>query len=247
VLDAFRQYEEAIRLAPTAPLFLETLGDRAEYVNFHALAVSVYEKLGNQALLKTARAYAALGDLERALEWSRRAVERNPYDLAALRALSEFLEQKGEPGEARTLDQRIAELIDDPGKRFLPPVLTFDPPRPTLEIDAPTRVGKTTIYDHSAFSVTMANPSARPVEILSVQLSSLGTGNPSGLGNIVGYWPFRHGDRWLAQGQALTFDKTWGFRVDTGHEQLSYVFDVCWRGEGDVKQCRSHRLDLFPR
>ena len=88
--------------------------------------------------------------------------------------------------------------------------------------------------------------SARRIEILDVNVTTAGTASTSGLGNIVDYWPFPSNDHHIEPGQVLRFTKTWGFTSKARHEQLSYVFDVCWRGDNDVKQCRSDRLDLFP-
>ena len=194
----------------------------------------------------TSRVHASLGNLAEAIEWSGRAVIRNPYDVEALASLRELLLKNGDAHEAASLQRQIAELEADPSQRHIPPLLTFDPPRPTLNLDTPTQEGRAVVYDHSLWSVTLSNPSSRPIEILSVKLTTAGTASSSGLGDIKSYWPFPPNDQRLAAGQALSFTKTWGFTTNTQPEQLSYVFDVCWRGDDDVKQCRSDRVDLFP-
>jgi len=246
-LDALRSYEEAAEAAPRAPLFQETLGRRAEYLGFADLAIEAYTRLGHAALLDLARAWAAKGDAGQALELARRALARNPYDADALRTARAQAEALGDAAAVRELAGQEQALARDPRQKQLPATLRFDPPHPILEIGEPTNVGETTVYDHSQFSVTLENPSRRPIEILQVGLVSAGTGAQSGLGDIRSYWSYPSGANRLAPGEALRFDKVWGFTVDSDHEQLSYVFELCWRGEGDAKQCRTQRVDLFPR
>jgi TPM domain len=243
-VDAFNHYEEALKRAPHDPLFQQVLGDRARYVGFYDLAVSAYSKLGPEGYIPIALTYREQGDYKRAAAWVRRAVQRNPYDTAALRLLRDVLGQAHDAG-SREVDAQLAALGRDPTHKDLPLEVSFDPARPALHIDDTTQVGKTAVYDYSFFSVTLANPSARPVQITKVVLASAGTGSRSGLGDIKRYWSYPSGAPRLAPGESVRLDRTWGFTVDTPHEQLSYIFDVCWKGDGDVEQCGSHRLDLF--
>ena len=145
--------------------------------------------------MQTARSLARLGETVAAADWLRQALERNPHDLDALRALRGLLDEGSR--EAGALNRRIAELVDDERRPHLAPTLSFSPVRPTLNATDPTRVGETTVYDHSLFSVALSNPSGRPIAIDRVVLTSAGTGAPSGLGDIVGSWPFRNRERLL--------------------------------------------------
>lgn len=246
-VDALGHYEEAARAAPQAPLFQETLGQRAEFLAFADLAIAAYARLGDEAVYDLARAHASKGDAKQALHFARRALARNPYDTDALWLARAQLESLGQTAGARELAAQRDALSKGGERKDLPLTLRFDPGRPVLDTGEPTDVDGTTVYDHSRFSVTLRNPSGRPVEVLRVAVASAGTGGRSGLGDVRSYWKFPSGANRLAPGEAVTFDKTWGFTTDTAHEQLSYVFDVCWRGDGDAKQCRSQRIDLFPR
>jgi tetratricopeptide (TPR) repeat protein len=243
---ALEHYEQAVREAPKAPLFQESLGRRAEFVAFPDLAIEAYGKLGDAAAYDLALAYAGKGDARQALHFAQRALALNPYDSDALQTARAQLEALGDDAGAREIAARQDALARAPERKELPATLRFDPPRPILEIGEPTKVDGATVYDHSQFSVTLENPSRRPIEILRVNLISAGTGARSGLGDIRSYWSYPSGPNRLAAGEAVTFGKTWGFTVDSAHEQLSYIFELCWRGENDVKQCRSQRVDLFP-
>ena len=109
------------------------------------------------------------------------------------------------------------------------------------------QVGDATVHDHSDFGVTMTNTSRRPVRIESVQLTSHGTAGASGLGDVKDYWDYPSGDHVLAPGESFSFDKLWGFTVDTGHEHVRYRFETCWRGVGEsVRQCRVQWVDVMP-
>jgi hypothetical protein len=245
--QAIRHYERAAALAPTAPLFQETLARRAEYIGFHDLAIDAYRKLGDAAALDVARVYATRGEPAEGLEFVRRALTRNPYDRDALRAERDLLAQAGDAEGARGVEARLAALADAAEHKDRPVELRFDPAAPAFEIGSPTRVGDTQVYDHAVFSVTLDNPSGRPVELTSVRVTSAGTGTLSGLGDIRGYWDYPSGRNRVDAGQSIRFDKTWGFTKDTAHEQLSWVFDYCWRGPEDLRQCRTQRMDLLPR
>ena len=245
-LDALRHYEEAARLGSNAPAINDRLARRAEYLGFYDLAIEAYSRLGDPAALDVARVYAQKEKHAEAARSARRAVELNPYDHDALEALRGYLVAAGDAAGAAEIQAKLAALAASPDRKDQPIGVRFDPPAPTLVIDAPTLVGTTKVFDHSRFAVTLDNPTGRPVQIVSVVLRSAGTGGSSGLGNIRDYWTYPSpGNRIPARGSAR-FDRTWGFTSDTRNDQLSYWFDVCWRGDGDVRQCRSERLDMFP-
>ena len=93
----------------------------------------------------------------------------------------------------------------------------------------------------------MTNTSWRPVVIESVRLSSHGTAQASGLGDVKNYWDYPSGEHRLAPGESVSFDKLWGFTVDTGHEHVRYTFRTCWHGVGEtVRQCRTQWVDVLP-
>ena len=51
-------------------------------------------------------------------------------------------------------------------------------------------------------------------------------------------------------GEAVYFDKEWGFVVDTGHEHVRYEFRVCWHGTNTherTRQCRTQWIDALPK
>ena len=245
-LEALRHYEEAARLGASAPVIHDTLARRAEYLGFYDLAIESYKQLGDAGALDVARVYAQKGEHEQAARSARLALEANPYDRIALEALRGHLAAAGDAAGAAEIEAKLAALAGGPDRKDQPIGVRFDPPAPTLVIDAPTLVGTTKVFDHSRFGVTLDNPTGRPVQIVSVVLRSAGTGGSSGLGNIRDYWTYPSpGNRIPARG-STRFDRTWGFTSDTNNDQLSYWFDVCWRGDGDVRQCRSERLDMFP-
>jgi hypothetical protein len=197
--------------------------------------------------LSLAEAYNDLGDAETARRWVSRALEENPYDLHALRWRKFLAERNGKADEARRSDETIAMLSADPERRASPVVLYFNPPVPKFEPDTTVEVNGTTVFDHSDFGVTMRNTSNRTVKVESVTLTSMGTAAASGLGNIRGYWRFPAGDSHLLAGESVSFDKVWGFTVDTGHEHVRYVFRTCWRGLGStVRQCGTQWVDTMP-
>ena len=88
--------------------------------------------------------------------------------------------------------------------------------------------------------------SGRTVEIERIFMQSHGTGASSGLGEMKDRFRFPSSDYQLAPGASAELERVWGFTEETQHEQLSYVFDICWRGEDDIRRCHVHRVDLFP-
>jgi tetratricopeptide (TPR) repeat protein len=243
--EAFTHYERAIALSPHNLLFHETQGARASYVGFWDLAVTSYAELGSAALLPLADAQRAAGDTDAAIASARRAIARDPFWIEAHELLGRLLEAKGDRAAARAEERRVAEIRSDPGRPGASLALAFDPPNPVLHGDAPTRVGDTDVYDHSYFGTTIANPSARDVEIESVILVSDGTADRSGLGDIKDYWRYPSGRHRLRAGESVRLERTWGFTVKTGNQQLRYAFDVCWKGDGG-RQCRDYHVDLLP-
>ncbi len=123
----------------------------------------------------------------------------------------------------------------------------FEPERPSFHPETTLQSEGVTVHDHSQFRVTMTNRSWRPVVIESVRLSSHGTARASGLGDVKDYWDYPSGEHRLAPGESVSFDKLWGFTVDTGHEHVRYRFRTCWRGVGEtVRQCRTQWVDVLP-
>jgi len=233
--------------AARSPLFGETLGDRARYMGFHDLAVRAYARLGRWGQAELAEALAARGDPARAAEIGRDVVNENPYDPTALRTLHGHLQRAGREEEAAEIAGRIAALASDDRGRQQPLAIAFDPPDPVYDIEESTQVGDVEVFDHAYFTLTLTNPTRRPVEVEQVKVRTVGYGpGRSGLGDIRSYfeWPEPHR---LEPGQSVQVSRTWGFTVDTPHDQLSYVVEVCWRGEGEPHQCRHRRLDLMPR
>lgn len=245
--QALSAYEAARRAAPQDPLVLQTLGDRALYLDFPELAIPALEKIGRGVELSVAEAYNDLGDAQAARRWVSRTLEENPYDLHALRWQKFLAEKDGRTEEARRSDETIAMLSEDPERSANPIVLIFDPPVPKFEPDTTIDVNGTEVFDHSDFGVTMRNSSHRPVEIESVTLTSVGTATASGLGNIKSYWRFPAGQNRLLAGESVEFNKVWGFTVNTGHQHVRYVFRTCWHGvRTTVHQCRTQWVDTMP-
>jgi hypothetical protein len=245
-LAALSHYERTTRLAPGNRFFERKLGDRAAYIGFSDLAASAYETLHPFAKLDLARARPAAGDTALAIEAAAAAVDRNPFDLEALRWLHWIQKQQGLASAAALTAARIEKTRADPTRPYDPVVATFSPESPTLHIEAPTQVGETTVYDHSFFSVALTNTSAGDVAIEAVRCYSDGTPGSSGLGDVKDYWSYPSGGHTLAAGESVRLDKTWGFTVDTQHRLVRYTFDVCWRGAGE-RQCADYAVDVFSR
>jgi tetratricopeptide (TPR) repeat protein len=244
---ALAAYEAAIRKAPEDPLVLETLADRALYLGFPELAIPALAKIERGVELRLAEAYANDGDPGSARLWTERALAENPFDWYALHRLKHLAERHGSAQEVALVDAQIAALTADPAGRVHPVELTFDPAQPAFHPESTVQSDGVTVYDHSHFRVTMKNTSYRPVEIESVRLTSHGTAAASGLGEVRDYWRYPAGGRRLRPGESVSFEKLWGFTVDTGHEHVRYTFRTCWRGVGeDVRQCRTHWVDVLP-
>ena len=245
--EALAAYEEALRAAPEDPLVLQTLADRALYLGFPELAIPAYEKIGRGVELSLAEAHNDNGDRAAARLWVSRALEEDPHDLYALRWQKFLADLDGDHDEGKRAEAAIAKLAKDPQRTANPVVLSFDPPHPGFDPDTTIDVNGTTVFDHSRFGVSMRNTSNRMVEIESVKLTSMGTARASGLGDVRGYWRFPAGGNRLRAGESVTFDKQWGFTVETGHEHVRYVFRTCWHGvDTTVRQCRTQWVDALP-
>ena len=247
VAPALAAYEAAARAAPEDPFVLQTLADRAVYLGFPELAIPALEKAGPGFELSLAEAWHDVGEAKLASAWVDRALAEDPYNLHALNWKQFLAEQHGSDREKEMARAQVLLVFSSPKKQTNPVWLRFDPERPRFHPDTTLRSGATTVHDHSQFRVTMTNPSARPVVIESVRLTSRGTARASGLGDVKDYWDYPSGGRQLAPGETVSFDKLWGFTVDTGHEHVRYVFETCWHGVGEsVRQCRTQWVDVLP-
>jgi tetratricopeptide (TPR) repeat protein len=245
--QAYSAYEAARRIAPHDPLILQTLADRALYLGFPEIAIPALEQIGRGVELSLAEAYNDTGDIKAAQQWVDRALQENPLDLYALQWRKHLATRAGRTEEAKQLEEAIALLARDPAGRANPVALSFDPPIPKFEPNTTLNVNGTTVFDHSNFRVTIRNPSNQPVELDSVTLTSTGTAEASGLGDIRSYWRFPAGANQLRARESVFFDKLWGFTVDTGHEHVRYFFHTCWHVVGSkVRQCRTQWVDVMP-
>jgi hypothetical protein len=245
--QAFPAYEAARRAAPRDPLVLQAIGQSTLYLGFPEIAIPALERIGHGVELDLAEAYNDLGDLAGAERWVNVALEENPCDLYALRWLEFLARKQNRTSDERRLADAIEQLESDPERCANPVVLSFDPPVPQFEPDTTIDVDGTKVFDHSRFTVAMRNTSNRTVEIESVALTSAGTAAASGLGDIKDYWRYPAGNRRLEAGESISFNKVWGFTVDTGHEHVRYVFRTCWRDLDAVQhQCRTEWVDVLP-
>jgi hypothetical protein len=247
-LRAFRAYGEALAAAPRDTLVLETLARRALYLQWPDLAIPALQEIPRGAEWLLMRAWNQAGDLDRALAAAEKGLKENPHDADGLRWLEFLQKQAGRSGEAEATADALAALIADEDQPGRPVLLSFSPAVPEFHADTTLNMDGTTVYDHSRFAVTMTNTSRRTVTIESVQLFSEGSDYASGLGDIAKYWRYPSGRMRLQAGEAVTFDRTWGFTTDTAHQHVRYVFRTCWRGEGErIRQCGTQWLDVLPR
>lgn len=244
-IDALVYYEEAVKAAPADPLILSTFLQRALYLGFPELALPYIKNIDRSNGLLLARVYTYMNRHDLVEQLMRQLLDRNPYYREALVWLSKSQAEQGKTNEAEETDRRIEKLDSDPKRPSNPVVLDFVPAAPWYHAKNTTMVGATKVYGFSEFLTGMTNTSNRPVQIESVVLTSAGTGNPSGLGDIKGYWRYNDDNRVLQPGERLVFNKTWGFTTNPGHQRLSYIFDICWHAVGGrERQCNPQRLDL---
>jgi hypothetical protein len=244
---ALAAFEQALEMAPRDPLVLQTLADRAMYLYFPELAIPAYEKAGPGFELALAEAWHEQGDAQQAKAYVRRALEDDPYNLHALNWQLYLAEQHGTEEERELAQAEIALVAANPRHLVNPVWLRFEPEQPRFHPDTTVESDGVAVHDHSRFRVWMTNTSRRPVVIESVRLASSGTAAASGLGDVKDYWDYPSGERHLAPGESVSFDKLWGFTVDTGHEHVRYTFRTCWHGVGEtVRQCRTQWVDVLP-
>jgi tetratricopeptide (TPR) repeat protein len=244
---ALADYENAVRMAPQDPYVLQTFAERALYLGFPELAIPALLNAGPGFELTLAEAYNDLGDPKAANTWVTRALQEDPYDLHALNWREYLATEHGTAPEQQLAEAEVTLVRANPGRLANPVWLTFEPERPRFHPEATIQSGGVTVHDHSQFRVTMTNPSRRAVVIESVRLSSHGTARASGLGDVKDYWDYPSGGHRLAAGESVSFDKLWGFTVDTGHEHVRYTFRTCWHGVGEtVRQCRTQWVDVLP-
>ncbi|MEM7409971.1 MAG: TPM domain-containing protein [Myxococcota bacterium] len=244
-LEALTHYERALELAPNSQFFRETLGDRASYIGFHDLAVSAYEKLHARGWWKLAHAQRNAGDPEAALATARKLMERDPYRIEVLELVRTLAEETGDLDGASGIMRQIAAIRANPHRPQDPVTIQFAPARPTFDPGLPIQIESGSLYDHSSFGVTLKNTSARPVEIARIGFSSTGTVSYAGQGDIRGQFPFSGNTHRIGPGESITLSQSWGFTVPQGNEQISYVFDVCWKATSERRQCTDGRLDLY--
>jgi hypothetical protein len=245
-LHALSHYEKASNDAGGAFLFHETLGRRAEYLGFFDLAAEAYSRMNDYGALDQARALSQAGDAAEAVKAARRAVRRNPSDPEALGALRAYLKDAKDEAGAAGVAQQLAALAGDP-LRHRPVEVRIDPPDPVLVLSETTKVGDHTVYDHTWFKATLENTSSRPVTLERVIAWTKASHDQSGLGDIKHYWNDPTGEYRHEPGERIELSRVWGYSVDTKNEQIRYVFDVCYHGEGEPRQCHASSVDVFPR
>ena len=160
--------------------------------------------------------------------------------------LHDYLAASNDAAGAAGAATQLASVAADPAKH-VPVDVLIDPPDPVLDLDQPTRVGDSLVYDHAYFTATLANRSSQPIEVLAVNLLTMGTHAMSGLGDIKDYWHYPSGPHRLQPAESAVLDCVWGYTVDTPNEQIRYVFDVCWKGDGEPRHCRATGIDVFPQ
>jgi hypothetical protein len=234
-------------MAPEDPLVLQTLADRAMYLYFPELAIPAYETAGPGFELALAEAWHEQGEAKQADAYVRRVLKEDPYNLHALNWQLYLAEQHGTENDQELAQAEIALVVANPRQLVNPVWLRFEPEQPRFHPDTTIQSDGVTVHDHSRFRVFMTNTSRRPVVIESVQLTSRGTAAASGLGDVKDYWDYPSGEHRLAPGESVSFDKLWGFTVDTRHEHVRYTFRTCWHGVGErVRQCRTQWVDALP-
>lgn len=247
-IDAISYYEQAVKLAPKDPLFLETYADRAMYLGFSDLAIPLYQRLGKAKSIDLVSAYYQSEKLELADETLRAMLISNPYNLESLRWLKWLLKKQDNP-EAKSIKKRYRNVksdVDKPGKNI---TLSFRPKRPLFHSSGSINVNGTKVYGYSNFSITMKNPSNRDVIIDTVVMDSHGTGRSSGLGDVKNYWKYADSLKQqylLKAGDRITVkNNDWGFTINPSHQRLSYYFTVCWHAvDSSDKQCSYQWLHL---
>ncbi|TNE31596.1 MAG: hypothetical protein EP349_03845 [Alphaproteobacteria bacterium] len=245
-VDALKYYEEAARMAPTDPRFIDIFAQRGLYAFLPDLVLPYMKRFDHETALKILRLYSQKKNYTEAEKFASQELEKNPFDLGMLGWLEWAYKKQDKNISAASIRKKIEKIKADPKAPGKKVVLSFKPDRAVYHSLSTNNVDGQVIYGHSEFSVTMTNTSKAPVEILSVNLISAGTGATSGLGDIKDYWEYPSSDRVLEPDQSLSFKKLWGFTSEPGHQRVSYIFDVCWKQDGRLtKQCNAQRVDLI--
>jgi tetratricopeptide (TPR) repeat protein len=244
--EAIARYERAVELAPDSPLFARVLGDRARMVGFHELAASAYAKVGRAARLDRAEALTRIQRSKQAIELASEALQDDPYDVRAMSLLSAWV-KKDDPERAQLLRIRMNAVLTDVRRDHGSLQVRFQPARPELRVDESKRSGGSLLTDYSDFSVTFVNHSGKAVRLEEVIVTARGTSSREILGDVTDQLTRARPGRVIPPGEAVTLDRTWGLEVESEHQQISYVFDYCWRTlDGIDRRCRSEIVDTFP-
>jgi tetratricopeptide (TPR) repeat protein len=244
---AMRAYERAVEEAPNNLAFASRLAERARYVSFYDLAAKIFEKVGESGRLGRARALGQSGNSDDAIAQLDLLLERNPFDAEVLRELGFWAKQTNSK-RAEQVSEEIDRIGHDPRRRHDPVSTHFEPKNPVLNLGSPAVTKNGLLHDHTRFSVDFVNRSGRPIRLESVLVTSHGTDQVGAMGDLVNALSFPGDDHRLAPGQSASLEQVWGFSADTAHQQVSYLFDYCWLGEGESKrQCQFARVDSFPK
>ena len=134
------------------------------------------------------------------------------------------------------LSIRHAKKLKTYKKRLeLPLKVAFNPARPDFHMGKPTKVGEAVVYDHSKFTVELKNQHLLPMHMKSVVFYSLGNKQESGLGDVINYWPWK-GRKIIKSGKSISFNKVWGFTVDTPNTEMTYQFKFTYSIGDDPKE-----------
>jgi tetratricopeptide (TPR) repeat protein len=119
--EAYKAYERAVKLDPALPLsylhmgLIDFGGGRMEnavrWLEEGLGKLSVEDR--KQALVTLGQAHQALGDLGRAEECYRAALQEDPREVSALVGLGRLLRQQGKLEEARPLLEKAGEIVLD--------------------------------------------------------------------------------------------------------------------------------------
>jgi len=134
-----------------------------------------------------------------------------------------------------SLAVKNAEVVDEYKKHIANPLkVEFTPKKPTINLGSPTKVGNITVYDHSEFSIKIFNRHFLPMHIKSVIFNSLGNEQASGLGDVLNYWNWG-GKAVLGANRNISFNKVWGFTVDTPNTEMTYEYIFTYTIGNDPK------------
>lgn len=159
-----------------------------------------------------------------ALEYYEKAVKLSPEEEFYRKKLIKRYQYLG----MDSLALKHAMFVEEYRKYIDNPLeVKFIPEKPVFNINDPAKVGKTTVYDHSEFTVKITNRHFLPMRIISVDLTSIGNvaGQRSGLGDIINYWNWgKSGEAYLGANRTTSFNKVWGFTIDTPNTEMTYEY-----------------------